>query len=312
MPLRQVVRVRAAARTVRHVGDDDEEGTVERSVDDPVDNTVERTDFEYEGHRGTIAARRWSGGRADYVVLLVHGYGEHLGRYEWVAEQLVADGAVVYANDHVGHGRSEGERVLIDDFGPVMLDVHLLEARARDDHPHAPIVLIGHSMGGMIAARYAQRYGDGLACIVLSGPVLGTWAAATALLAAEEIPDDPIDPSTLSRDPAVGAAYVADPLVWHGPFQRRTLVGITQCLDVIKLGGAVDNPILWLHGEEDPLVPIEGTRSGWRELAGRRAEAKSYPGARHEIFNETNRDEVIADVIRFIHAHLPAAAKPSD
>jgi alpha-beta hydrolase superfamily lysophospholipase len=267
---------------------------------------MERSDFEYEGHGGLVAARRWAGERADYVALLVHGYGEHLGRYEWVAERLVEDGAVVYANDHVGHGRSEGERVLIDDFGPVISDVHLLEAHARNDHPRAPIVLIGHSMGGMIAARYAQRYGDGLACIVLSGPVIGTWAAAEALLAADEIPDDPIDPATLSRDPAVGAAYVADPLVWHGPFNRRILVGLRECLDVIRLGGTVDNPILWLHGEQDQLVPIEGSRAGWADLAGRRSESKSYPGARHEIFNETNRDEVLDDVTRFIHAHLPA------
>ena len=71
-------------------------------------------------------------------------------------------------------------------------------------------------MGGMIAARYAQRYGDSLACVVLSGPVLGQWAALDALLPLDEMPDTPIDPSTLSRDPAVGEAYVADPLVWLG------------------------------------------------------------------------------------------------
>ncbi len=271
---------------------------------------MEATDLELEGHAGALYGRRWQRGGAtspEYVVLLVHGYGEHLGRYEHVAARLVDDGAVVYAIDHVGHGRSQGERVLIDDFQQVEEDVHLLEAHARDDHPTLPVVLVGHSMGGLIGARYAQRWGDGLAAIVLSGPVLGRWLAAESLLEAEEIPDAPIDPSTLSRDGAVGEAYVADPLVWHGPFKRRTLESIQQALATITRAGAVDDPILWLHGEEDQLVPIAQTREGWARLQGRHSQSKTYPGARHEIFNETNRDEVLDDVISFIRSHLPAA-----
>ena len=128
------------------------------------------------------------------------------------------------------------------------------------------------------------------------------------LLAADEIPDAPIDPSTLSRDDAVGEAYVADPLVWHGPFKRQTLEAIQETLAMIRFAGAVDDPILWLHGEADQLVPIADTRWGWESLAGRHASAKSYPGARHEIFNETNQDEVLDDVIAFIRANLPGAA----
>ncbi|MDV3220226.1 alpha/beta hydrolase [Intrasporangium sp.] len=265
------------------------------------------SDLSFEGHAGTIVGRRWTADTAtppEYVVLIVHGYGEHSGRYGHVAARLVEDGAVVYAIDHVGHGRSDGERVLINSFQEVEEDVHLLEARAREEHPTLPVVLIGHSMGGLIGARYAQRWGDGLAAIVLSGPVLGRWRAAEALLAADEIPDAPIDPSTLSRDPAVGEAYVADPLVWHGPFKRPTLEAIEEALAMITGGGAVDDPILWLHGEEDELVPMADTKQGWATLAGRHASSTSYPGARHEIFNETNHDEVLDDVIAFIRAHV--------
>lgn len=263
------------------------------------------TDFEVQGHAGTIAGRRWSGERHDYVVLLVHGYGEHSGRYQHVAARLVDDGAVVYAPDHVGHGRSEGERVLITDFEDVVQDVHLLEARARDENAGLPVVLIGHSMGGLIAARYAQRWGDGLACVVLSGPVIGSWAAIDDLLAADEIPDAPIDPATLSRDAAVGEAYVSDPLVWHGPFKRPTVQAIKAAMTTITAAGAVDSPLLWLHGEDDQLVPMTGSRGGWATLAGRRSSAKSYPQARHEIFNETNQSEVLDDVLDFVHANLP-------
>lgn len=269
---------------------------------------MEQTEFGIDGHTGHLYAVHWSGdgGAPAYVALLVHGYGEHSGRYRYVAQRLVDDGAVVYALDHVGHGRSDGERVLIEDFEPVVDDVHRLEEVARAEYPWLPVVLVGHSMGGMIAARYAQRYGEGLAGVVLSGPTIGTLAIVDALLAMDEIPDIPIDPAVLSRDPAVGEAYAADPLVWHGPFKRPTLLAFTACQQAITAAGAYQRPVLWLHGAADQLVPIEGSREGWTTYAGPRAQAKSYPDARHEIFNETNKDEVLDDVLAFVHAHLPA------
>ena len=139
------------------------------------------------------------------MVILAHGYGEHIGRYEHVAAALVERGAVVAGPDHLGHGQSEGERVLVADYEHVIDDLHAVVRRSTADHPGLPVVLVGHSMGGLIATRYAQRHGDGLAGLVLSGPVLGSWTAATDLLALDEIPDVPLDPDTLSRDPAVGA-----------------------------------------------------------------------------------------------------------
>lgn len=263
--------------------------------------------FTLEGHAGALSARHWEGEDPAYVVLLAHGYGEHVGRYEWVAAQLVADGAAVYGVDHVGHGRSEGERVVIDGFEGVVDDLRLLEERARAEHPQLPVVLLGHSMGGLIAARYAQRFGADLAAVVLSGPVLGSWQAVTDLAGVEDIPDEPIDPSTLSRDPEVGQAYVDDPLVWHGPFKRPTLDALQAALDAVDAAGAVDTvPMLWLHGEDDRLVPIEPSRAGWARISGPDSAQKSYPGARHEILNETNRAEVLADVLVFVRAHLPA------
>ena len=266
---------------------------------------IDAVAFTLDGHAGALAARKWVDETPRYVALLCHGYGEHCGRYEYVAARLVADGAAVYAVDHIGHGLSDGERVLIDDFEKVVDDFRLLDLTARREHPDLPVVLVGHSMGGMIAARYAQRYGAELTAVVLSGPVLGRWATVDALLATEEIPDTPIDPSTLSRDPEVGRAYVADPLVWHGPFERTTVQALKTCIDTITAAGAVDDvPVLWLHGEDDRLVPLDGTATGWSSLAGRGSSSKTYPGARHEIFNETNRDEVLGDVVDFVGTHI--------
>jgi len=266
---------------------------------------IDAVAFTLDGHAGALAARKWVDETPRYVALLCHGYGEHCGRYEYVAARLVADGAAVYAVDHIGHGLSDGERVLIDDFEKVVDDFRLLDLTARREHPDLPVVLVGHSMGGMIAARYAQRYGAELNAVVLSGPVLGRWATVDALLAAEGIPDTPIDPSTLSRDPEVGRAYVADPLVWHGPFERTTVQALKTCIDTITAAGAVDDvPVLWLHGEDDQLVPLDGTATGWSSLAGRGSSSKTYPGARHEVFNETNRDEVLGDVVDFVGTHI--------
>jgi len=262
---------------------------------------AESHEWTYDGHGGTRVARTWPNDDARYIALLCHGYGEHLGRYEHVADHLVRHGAVVHAVDHVGHGRSDGERVLIDDFEQVVSDFHLLAEHAVESDPGLPLVLIGHSMGGMIAARYAQRYGDSLAALVLSGPVLGSWDAATGLLALDEIPDIPIDPETLSRDPAVGKAYADDPLVWHGRFQRRTLQAVVDCLSTIAEGGDLgDLPTLWVHGEDDQLVPIEATREGIARIRGDRFTQRTFPAARHEVFNETNSAEVIGAVTGFV------------
>ncbi|MCT7351502.1 lysophospholipase [Streptomyces sp. 15-116A] len=257
--------------------------------------------YNLPGTRGTLAVREWSGGRPRYLALVVHGYGEHIGRYAELAGVLVRHGALVAGPDHMGHGESAGERVLIEDFEEVVTDVHTIALRLREDHPGLPLVVIGHSMGGLIAARYAQRYGETLAALVLSAPVIGDWELPGRLLALDEIPDTPISPAALSRDPAVGAAYAADPLVWHGPMKRPTVEAFARTLATVAKSGDVGRlPLLWLHGDDDRLVPLPGSRVGVEPLSGGRLTRKVYPGARHEVFNETCRAEAYDDLTRFL------------
>ena len=254
-----------------------------------------------QGSEGEIHYRVWPNTDAARVVILSHGYGEHIGRYEHVAAALVERGAVVAGPDHLGHGQSGGERVLVADYEHVIDDLHALVETVTADHPGLPVVLVGHSMGGLIAARYAQRHGDGLTGLVLSGPVLGSWTQATDLLALDEIPDVPLDPSTLSRDDAVGAAYEADELVWHGPFKRTTLESLVAALETVAAAPPMgDLPTLWVHGEEDQLVPVGPSREGVAGLGLIGVREHVFPGARHEVFNETNQDEVIGEVADFI------------
>ncbi len=172
---------------------------------------------------------------------------------------------------------------------------------AQESHHELPVVLIGHSMGGMIAARYAQRHDRGLAGLVLSGPALGRLEAVEQLLALPQIPDVPIDPAVLSRDLAVGEAYASDPLVYHGPFKRQTLEAIRTTLVAIAAGpGFGELPTLWFHGTDDRLVPIESARAGLAKLRGTVFTERTYEGARHEVFNETNQAEVMGSVCDFI------------
>ncbi len=255
----------------------------------------------FQGSEGKISVRVWQNPAARHVVVIAHGYGEHIGRYEHVAQRFVAAGASVWGPDHVGHGRSDGERALVRDFEHVVDDLQRVVSMAQAAHAGLPVVLIGHSMGGMIAARYAQRYGRGLAGLVLSGPAVGHLEAAEQLLALPQIPDVPIDPAVLSRDPAVGAAYASDPLVYHGPFKRPTLEAIRTTLAAINTGpGFGKLPTLWLHGSDDKLVPMESTRAGLAKLRGTDFTERIYEGARHEVFNETNQAEVLDEVCSFI------------
>jgi alpha-beta hydrolase superfamily lysophospholipase len=257
-----------------------------------------------EGRRGSIVVREWPHPRPRRLALLVHGYGEHVGRYAEVAEILVTHGAAVFGPDHLGHGRSAGERVLIEDFEDVVADVHTVAGLARAAYPDVPLVMVGHSMGGMIAARYAQLHGDALAALVLSGPVIGDWELPRRLLALDEIPDTPISPASLSRDLDVGAAYAADPLVWHGPMKRPTVKAFARMLDTVsrdaEAGGVGQLPLLWLHGADDRLVPLPGSRVGVEELRARETTELIYPGARHEVFHETNKADVFADLVHFL------------
>ncbi|MFJ7152500.1 lysophospholipase [Streptomyces sp. NPDC100445] len=259
-----------------------------------------------DGTHGTLAVHEWPHPAPRLLVLLAHGYGEHAGRYAELAAVLTGHGAAVYAPDHAGHGRSAGERVLIADLEDVVTDLRRAADLARAAHPGLPLVLLGHSMGGLVAARYAQRYGGELSALVLSGPVIGTWELPGRLLALAEIPDLPISPSALSRDPAVGAAYAADPLVWHGPMKRPTLEAFARTLETVAQGGDIGAlPLLWLHGDDDRLVPPAGSRPGVRRLSGGPLTERIFPGARHEVFHETCKAQAHAETLAFLDGVLP-------
>lgn len=255
------------------------------------------------GSPGTLALRVWRAPNPTWAALLVHSHSDHAGRYEWLARRLVDTRATVFAPDHAGHGLSSGEPALISDAEAVVADLELVRQEISAAHPQLPVVVIGHSVGGMLAARYAQRHEQRLVALVLASPVLGTWHMLE-LLEHEVIPQVSIRPTTLSRDEAAGAQYLQDPLVWHGPFKRATLDAISRCLTAIDDGPVLGCPALWIHGEEDEIVPAEDTRGGINRIRGASFYEHIYPAARHELFQETNRGDVVEDVLTFISRQL--------
>jgi alpha-beta hydrolase superfamily lysophospholipase len=250
-----------------------------------------------KGTEGDLSVAIWDRPDPERVVVLAHGYGEHIGRYEHVADALVARGSEVVGPDHVGHGRSAGEQALVEDFEPVVDDLRAVVHDARGD---LPVVMVGHSMGGLIATRYAQRHPDDLAGLVLSGPAIGLGPVMEGWLAAPEPPSDPIDVAVLSRDPEVGEAYAADPLVWHGGWKRPTLEAFVAADKAIAAGpGFGDLPLLYVHGAADQLVPIDLARPVVERLAGPDSAFHVLDGARHEVLNELGQEETIGLVASF-------------
>ena len=258
--------------------------------------------IELRGGRGRIVVHRWSAAAPRFVALVAHGYGEHAGRYKHVAERLVAEGADVYAPDFQGHGQSEGDRARFDNVDDLADELATVYEAARSAQPGKPVVLIGHSLGGLIATRFVQRNKPALTAVVLSGPVVGGNPQVEALLSMDPMPEVPIDPAILSRDPAVGEAYAADELVYHGGFHRATLEAIFGGARAVAAApGFGDLPTLWIHGEGDVLAPLDATTVAMKHLRGSNIEEHVYPGAQHEILNEINKDDVLDDVVTFLH-----------
>jgi len=262
--------------------------------------------FELDGSEGTVSVRLWEHPGARRVVVIAHGYGEHIERYDHVARALGERGAAVYGPDHLGHGRSAGERVLIADFEHVVDDLVRIVERARAAYPGLPAVLLGHSMGGLIATRLAQRANrPPLVGLVLSGPAIGLGPAMEQMIAADFI-DQPLDVTALSRDPAVGDAYAADPLVWHGAWKVPTITALARAQEAVERGpGFGDLPLLWIHGTEDPLVPIALVRPAVERLRGAHFTAHEHEGGRHETFNEVDRERAIDALSAFVERVAP-------
>ncbi|MES2821174.1 MAG: alpha/beta hydrolase [Pseudomonadota bacterium] len=276
------------------------------------------------------------------VVMISHGVAEHSERYARLAQSLVAAGYAVYAHDQRGHGRTAERGVLghyadQDGWNKVVNDLADLNRHIRQQHPDAPIFLLGHSMGSYISQSYLIQHSDSLQGAVLSGsnyqPV-ALYRAAILLARFERWRQGPTGRSALleylsfnsfnkaftptrtthdwlSRDPLEVDKYVEDPLCgfrWTNQLWLDMLGGM-QYITPRKHLAHVDNalPLLVIGGARDPISQgkrLEDLVKALRQSGNRDVQLKIYPDARHELLNESNRDEVMADLVQWLDQAL--------
>lgn len=283
--------------------------------------TAIRTDHSFVDLQGvTIHWYAWMPGKPKGIVLIVHGIGEHALRYEHVAQRLVEAGYGVAAIDQRGHGATgveqwRGDLSRLGNLGPggiraVEGDVVSLLKRLRGDHPGLPVATIAHSWGSLILQRVLNSPHAGLLdAVVLSGTALrlpGAMNAGDLNARHKHLGDTGYE--WLSRDPAVAEAVASDPLAFDakvverfGPVEAVRLFGVPHRMDH-------DVPVLIAVGSDDPL----GGGASARRLGAmyeRRAGLTDvtvtvYPGARHEIFNETIKAKVLDDTVGWLDARL--------
>ena len=274
-------------------------------------------EFQVLGHGGALHVRLWRPAETPRaLVFILHGYAEYGGRYGHVADALAVSGLAVLAPDHVGHGLSEGERALITDFGLVVDDLDAVAlATFKRLNASVPLLLVGHSMGGLLAARFVQRWPNRTAGAAFLGAVIGDWKWAREVLSSPGSTTHelaPMDPHGMSRNPQVADSYAQDPLIYRGMDKRELLEAEVVALDEYR--SEVDLlrlPVGFFHGTADPFVPYKDSLQAINDMPSTVKTIKLYDGARHELLNETNNQEVIADLQAWIDSTLAAQPEVS-
>jgi acylglycerol lipase len=271
---------------------------------------------KFKGVRDTlIYYQAWlPEGEVKAVLPIVHGLGDHSGRYMNVVNHFVPHGYVVYGVDQPGHGKSEGPREYVDRFDDFSDTLTAYLAMVRQWQPGKPVFLLSHSIGGLIATYYlldhqAEFQGAVFSApvvkvashisdlTVLSGKVLSVLAPKVGVLA--------VDPETISRDPAVVKAYIDDPLVFHGKTSARLSAEMLRAL--LRVSAETEKitlPFLAMQGGSDRLVDPDGAQILYEKAGSKDKTLKIYDGLYHEIFNEPEHPQVLQDVEDWLAARI--------
>ncbi|GAB3580516.1 lysophospholipase [Calidifontibacter terrae] len=287
-------------------------------------------------------------GEPHSVVQIAHGMAEHSGRYARFAEALTNAGYTVYADDHRGHGETAPDRKDVGYFADqngwdaVADDLHVLTDQIHSNHPGLPVVLFGHSMGSFLSRTYATRWSGDISALVLCGTAgpagpLGVVGKGIAKAQAKlrgarhtsglmntltfgqynsAFKPNRTDFDWLSRDPAEVDKYIADPHcgnVFTAGFYADMIGGLQHANSAEEMKKIRrDLPILVISGSKDPVGAngkgVEAVAAALRTAGVTDVTLTLYPDARHELLNETNRDEVTADVLRWMGTHLTVVA----
>ncbi len=252
-------------------------------------------------------------GEASALVAVVHGYGDHSGRYTRTMDDLAARGLSTIALDYRGHGRADGKRADCLAWTDYLDDMAVFWDRVREAARGRPTFVLAHSHGGLIATHWAARAPAGLTGLILSAPYykLALAVPPLKLLGAKLVKgflpglqiSNELQPEQLSRDPAWQKFTVDDPLYLHVTTPRWFFAASAAQDQLAGLGGAITTPVLLLAGGADPIASMPAAKAFFDTLGAKDTTWKEYPDFRHEVLNELGRERVIDDISQWISAH---------
>ena len=277
---------------------------------------MKHTDGRFTGTGGrSIYFQYWEPEAAlKAVLLLAHGAGEHSGRYYQLAQFFTGYGYAVAALDHQGHGSSDGIPGYVNSFGDYLADLKIFHYQLNERFAGTPMILLGHSMGGLIASLYLLEHQDDFVGAILSGPAIKTdlepgklqrWLLRMVAILLPRLGILKLDPEGVSRDPNVVRHYIEDPLVFHGKMTARMASELFSAMNAIQARATgITLPILILHGGADVMTSPDGSRYLHDTIHSSDNTLQIYPSLYHEIFNEPERAEVLAQVLDWCEGRL--------
>jgi len=277
--------------------------------------SVTMSEATFEGLGGTrIFYRSWHpAGSARAVIVISHGFNSHSGQYLWVAEQLVSRGFAVYALDHRGRGKSEGERFYVEKFDHYVSDVASFVKLTKKAEPGVPVFMLGHSAGGVIACVYALEHQAELAGLICESFAFRVPAPDVALALLKGLSHLAPHAHVLklknedfSRDPQVVQAMNHDPLIANEVQPTQTVAEMVRADERLERGFAqIKLPLLILHGTLDKATKPSGSQVFYANAGSSDKRLELYQGHFHDLLNDLGKERVMGDIAGWIDARLP-------
>jgi alpha-beta hydrolase superfamily lysophospholipase len=261
-----------------------------------------------------IATRTWlPDGAPRAVMLLIHGFNSHSGYFAWAAERFAADGLAVYALDHRGRGKSEGERFYVDKFSDWLVDVDTLADTARSETPGVPVYILGHSVGGVIASSYAFEHQDEIAGLISESfafdvgfPELLQLALEGASYLIPHLPVFSLKNEIFSRDPKVIEQINSDPLIKNEKQPAETAAEVLKAAARLKENmPKITVPVLIIHGTDDKATRYQGSQYFYEHIGSKDKTLKLYEGGYHDLLNDIDKETVMADILAWVDERVP-------
>ena len=274
-----------------------------------------KNEFTFEGVAGIkIAARSWTSENVIRgIMILVHGFNSHSGYFGWAAEQFASNGFAVYALDHRGRGKSEGERFYVEKFSDWLEDVDKLSDIARSENAGVPVYMLGHSVGGVIASSYVFEHQTEIAGLICESfafdvglPELAQLALEGASYLIPHLPVYSLKNEIFSRDPKVVEQMNTDPRIANEKQPAETVSEVLKA--AARLKENMPNfkiPVFIIHGTADKATRPEGSQYFYDNVGSEDKTLKLYEGGYHDLLNDIDKETVMRDILVWINERIP-------